>query len=67
MQVGFPCAQGMYDPVHEHDNCGIGFVAHIKGEASHDIVLRGLKVLENLDHRGGNKARIIKQAMARAF
>ncbi len=56
MQLRFPKAQGMYDPRDEHDNCGIGFVAHIKGRASHDIVLRGLKVLENLDHRGATSA-----------
>ncbi|MEO7548937.1 MAG: hypothetical protein ABIT82_10975, partial [Ramlibacter sp.] len=36
----------------EHDACGVGFVAHIKGEKSHAIVLQGLKILENLDHRG---------------
>jgi len=56
MQLRFPKAQGMYDPVNEHDNCGIGFVAHIKGEASHDIVMRGLNVLENMDHRGATSA-----------
>ncbi|MDR1861372.1 MAG: glutamate synthase large subunit [Bacteroidales bacterium] len=53
---GFPCAQGLYDPANERDNCGIGFVAHIKGEASHDIVLRGLSVLANMDHRGATSA-----------
>lgn len=46
----------MYDPANEHDNCGIGFVAHLKGEASHEIVTRGLSVLENLDHRGATSA-----------
>ncbi|MGD9931354.1 MAG: glutamate synthase large subunit [Mangrovibacterium sp.] len=56
MQFRFPKAQGMYDSANEHDNCGIGFVAHIKGQASHDIVQRGLKVLENLDHRGATSA-----------
>jgi glutamate synthase (NADPH/NADH) large chain len=45
-------AQGLYDPRHEHDACGVGFVAHIKGQRSHAIVQRGLKILENLDHRG---------------
>jgi glutamate synthase domain-containing protein 2/glutamate synthase domain-containing protein 1/glutamate synthase domain-containing protein 3 len=49
---GYPSPQGMYDPAHEHDACGIGFVAHIKGVASHDIVRQGLTVLSNLDHRG---------------
>ena len=44
--------QGLYDPSNEHDACGVGFVAHIKGEKSHAIVQQGLKILENLDHRG---------------
>jgi glutamate synthase (NADPH) large chain len=43
---------GLYDPAQEHDACGVGFVAHIKGEKSHAIVEQGLKILENLDHRG---------------
>jgi len=43
---------GLYDPAHEHDACGVGFVAHIKGEKSHAIVSQALKILENLDHRG---------------
>ena len=43
---------GLYDPAHEHDACGVGFVAHIKGAKSHAIVQQGLKILENLDHRG---------------
>jgi glutamate synthase (NADPH/NADH) large chain len=47
-----PAAQGLYDPVNEHDACGVGFVAHIKGHKSHDIVSQGLKILENIDHRG---------------
>jgi len=47
-----PAAQGLYDPVNEHDACGVGFVAHIKGKKSHEIVTQGLKILENLDHRG---------------
>jgi len=45
-------AQGLYDPAQEHDACGVGFVAHIKGEKSHAIVTNALKILENLDHRG---------------
>jgi len=44
--------QGLYDPAHEHDACGVGFVAHIKGEKRHDIVAQALKILENIDHRG---------------
>ena len=47
-----PIAQGLYDPQNEHDACGVGFVAHIKGKKSHEIVAQGLKILENLDHRG---------------
>lgn len=43
---------GLYSSADEHDACGVGFVAHIKGEKSHAIVLQGLKILENLDHRG---------------
>ena len=46
----------MYDPVYEHDACGIGFVAHIKGAKSHDIVQRGLTVLLNMDHRGATSS-----------
>lgn len=45
-------AQGLYDPAREHDACGVGFVAHIKGAKAHAIVQQGLKILENLDHRG---------------
>lgn len=43
---------GLYDPRNEHDACGVGFVAHIKGAKAHHIVQQGLKILENLDHRG---------------
>ena len=43
---------GLYDPAHEHDACGVGFVAHIRGEKSHAIIASALKILENLDHRG---------------
>ena len=52
----FPPKQGMYDPAHEHDACGIGFVAHIKGQRSHDIVQQALDVLVCLDHRGARGA-----------
>jgi glutamate synthase (NADPH/NADH) large chain len=45
-------AHGLYDPRHEHDACGVGFVAHIKGKKSHAIVEQGLTVLKNLTHRG---------------
>jgi glutamate synthase (ferredoxin) len=47
-----PGAQGLYDPAHEHDACGVGFVAHIKGRRSHEIVQQALRVLINLEHRG---------------
>ena len=43
---------GLYSSDAEHDACGVGFVAHIKGVKSHDIVKNALKILENLDHRG---------------
>ncbi|WP_140626402.1 glutamate synthase-related protein [Methylibium rhizosphaerae] len=43
---------GLYNPANEHDACGVGFVAHIKGQKAHAIVEQGLKILENLDHRG---------------
>src|SRR3990172_2137940 len=44
--------QGLYHPRHEHDACGVGFVASIKGIKSHDIIQKGLRVLQNLTHRG---------------
>ena len=49
---GLPARQGLYDPRNEHDACGVGFIAHMKGAASHRIVLDGLAMLENLTHRG---------------
>src|SRR5256712_9939928 len=45
-------AQGLYDPRHEHDACGVGFVVDIKGRRSHTIVRQALSVLINLLHRG---------------
>jgi glutamate synthase (ferredoxin) len=51
-QFGPPPAQGLYDPRHEHDACGVGFVVHMKGRKSHDIVVKALTVLKNLLHRG---------------
>ncbi len=56
MRTGLPKAQGMYRPENEHDACGIGFVAHIKGQKSHEIVRRGLDVLINMTHRGAESA-----------
>ncbi|MEP2236207.1 MAG: glutamate synthase large subunit [Alteripontixanthobacter sp.] len=50
--MGFPPPQGLYDARNEHDSCGTGFVAHIKGQPSHSIVTQALEILANLDHRG---------------
>ena len=50
--MGFPRSQGLYDARNEHDSCGVGFVAHIKGTKSHAIVGQALEILKNLDHRG---------------
>jgi glutamate synthase (NADPH/NADH) large chain len=49
---GLPPAQGLYDPRNEHDACGVGFVANMHNEKSHDLVRMGLQILLNLDHRG---------------
>ncbi len=49
---GLPSEQGLYDPRNEHDACGIGFVADVKGRKSHDIITRGIEILMNLTHRG---------------
>src|SRR2546423_1669234 len=53
---GPPPAQGLYDPALEHDSCGFGFVVDIKGRPSHDIVVKALEVLCNLEHRGATGA-----------
>src|SRR5229473_7785819 len=50
--MDLPLKQGLYDPRNEHDSCGVGFVADIKGRKSHAIVRQGLSILVNLDHRG---------------
>ncbi|MFA7596530.1 MAG: glutamate synthase large subunit [Novosphingobium sp.] len=50
--MGYPVSQGLYDPRNEHDACGVGFVAHIKGTKSHAIVKQALEILANIDHRG---------------
>jgi len=47
-----PPKQGLYDPRNEHDACGVGFVADIKGRKSHTIIVQGLKILDRLTHRG---------------
>jgi glutamate synthase (NADPH/NADH) large chain len=49
---GLPPAEGLYNPRYEHDACGIGFVSHISGRKSHDIITKGIQVLINLTHRG---------------
>ena len=47
---------GLYDPANEHDACGLGFIANFKGKKSHKIVQDGIKILENLEHRGATGA-----------
>ena len=56
MNNGFPEKQGLYDPANEKDACGVGFVAHIKGVASHQIVTDANQILCNMDHRGARGA-----------
>ena len=51
-QGALPPKQGLYDPANEHDACGVGFVANIKGVKSHQIIQQGLGILERLTHRG---------------
>ena len=53
---GLPPAHGLYDPGHERDSCGVGFVAHIKGEASHQIIRDADHLLCRMDHRGARGA-----------
>jgi glutamate synthase (ferredoxin) len=50
--MGAPPKQGLYDPQFEHDSCGVGFVVHMKGRKSHQLVTDALQILVNLDHRG---------------
>ena len=45
-------SKGLYNSAYEHDACGVGFIAHIKGERSHSLVVQALEVLKNLTHRG---------------
>jgi glutamate synthase (NADPH/NADH) large chain len=52
MSFGSPPAQGLYDGLHEHDACGVAFVADITGTQSHDVVAMGITALNNLEHRG---------------
>jgi glutamate synthase domain-containing protein 2/glutamate synthase domain-containing protein 1/glutamate synthase domain-containing protein 3 len=73
--AGPPAGAGLYDPIHEHDACGVGFVVHIKGQRSHAIVQQALQVLMNLRHRGacgceantGDGAGILLQVPDRFF
>jgi glutamate synthase (NADPH) large chain len=52
LDPGLPPAQGLYDPRQEHDACGVGFIANMHNQKSHDIIGKGLEILLNLDHRG---------------
>jgi glutamate synthase (NADPH/NADH) large chain len=56
--AGRPGKQGLYDPWFEHDACGVGFIADMKGRKSHQMVADGLQILRNLDHRGASGAEI---------
>ena len=75
MHGGCMNVQGLYSPSNEHDACGVGFVAHIKGVKSHSIIEQGLMILKNLDHRGavgadklmGDGAGILIQIPVRFF
>ena len=51
-EIEYLQANGLYSGADEHDACGVGFVAHIRGQRSHSIVRSALQILENLDHRG---------------
>src|SRR6516164_6385633 len=55
-RYGLPPAHGLYRPEFEHDSCGVGFVAHIKGERSHQILLDADHLLCRMDHRGARGA-----------
>ena len=56
MYTSLPPKQGLYDPWFEHDACGLGVVANIKGRKSNKILRQALVVLRNMDHRGGQGA-----------
>ncbi len=51
-RYGYPLPQGLYHPAYEHDSCGVGFVANIHGQQEHGIIEKGIRILENLLHRG---------------
>ena len=54
MRSAIPAPQGLYDPEHEKDACGVAFVAQLSGEKSHDVVRQAITALENLEHRGAS-------------
>ncbi len=56
MKTERPESQGLYRQEFEHENCGIGFVAHLKGKKSHSIINQGLDILRNMTHRGAEGA-----------
>ncbi len=56
MKTERPQQQGLYRQEFEHENCGIGFVAHLKGKKSHSIIQQGLEILTNMTHRGAEGA-----------
>ncbi|MEO1273015.1 MAG: hypothetical protein AAFX99_33415 [Myxococcota bacterium] len=51
-----PVRQGLYDPIHEHDACGVGFIANLQNKPSHDVVEKAIEILVNLTHRGATGA-----------
>ena len=48
----YPQSQALYDPAHEHDSCGVGFVVNINGQKTHEIIVKAIEVLQRLLHRG---------------
>ena len=52
-------SRGLYSSSHEHDACGVGFVANIKGRPSHALIQQALLILQNLDHRGAVGADVL--------
>ncbi len=58
MRHDLPPRQGLYDPTHEHDACGVNFIVHMKGLRSHDIVRQGIGALCNLQHRGASGSEV---------
>ena len=53
---GYPVSQGLYDPEHEHEACGIGMIANINGKQTHSIVQHAITILCNMEHRGGQSS-----------